>query len=178
MTNWLPDKTLFKNAMGALFTRGLFLERSYTKNDKSSVIYTLRDEDHPDGYKSLYKLYMETADPTEFVFANTYLDSYDHWMAIASTTWFEEELIRWRRDLEQKLKSKAMTTVKAIADSDGHKNQFEAIKILLNAGWKEKPSGKGAGRPTKEAIKAEIKTQANEERALNADLDRVRGYEE
>lgn len=176
--SWLPDKSLFKNTMGSLYTRGLFLEKSYTKNDKSSVQYTLRDEDHPDGYKSLYRLYMELADPTEYEFANTYLDSYDHWVAISTATWFEEELIRWRRDLEQKLKSRAMKTVQNIADSDGHKNQFEAIKILLNAGWKDKPVGKGAGRPTKEAIKAEIKTQAKEDQLVKEELDRVRGYEE
>lgn len=162
--------------MGALYTRGLFLEQSYLKNDKSMVQYTLRDEDHPDGYKSLYKLYIEEEDPTEYVFASKFLDSYDHWMMLCECTWFQEEAVRWRRDLTQKLKARAMTIVKSVAESDGHKNQFEAVKILLNGGWDRKePKTKGPGRPTKEAIKGELRRQAEEDKELQEDFKRVKG---
>lgn len=162
--------------MGAPYTRSLFLELSYTKNDRSMVQYTLRDEDHPDGYKSLYKLYIEEEDPTEYIFASKYLESYDHWMMICEASWFQEEAVRWRRDLAQKLKARAMTIVKTVAESDGHKNQFEAVKILLNGGWDRKePKTKGPGRPTKEAIKGELRRQAEEDKELQEDFKRVKG---
>lgn len=162
--------------MGALYTRRLFLEQSYSANDRSTIQYTLKDFDH-EGYPSLYRLYMELEDPTEYTFATTYLDSYDHWLAICESNWFAPLVSDWRRDLDQKLKAKAMSIVKSVADTDGHKNQFEAVKILLSSGWRGKPSKPTAGRPTKETVRGELQKQVAEEKALADDFKRVTGYE-
>lgn len=172
-----PKIESLKNAQGSVYLRRLFLETSYTLNDKSDIPYTLRDEDHPEGYKSLYKLYIEAEDPTEIVFAEAYLDGHSHWTRLCECTWFKEFVERWRLELDLKLKSKAIEIVKAVALDSAHKNQFEAVKILLNAPWRDKPKAKdGRGRPSKAEVKGELKSRVDEEVALQEELKRVKNY--
>ena len=171
-----PNKSNFRNSNNQLYTRRLFVEESYTANDKTSVTYTLSDQDHPSGYPSLFKLYMEEADPTEFRFAERYLDSYDHWVLITETTWFKPYLERWRATLEQKLRSQAVDKVMQVAQDDTHKSQFEAVKILLNCGWKSKEpryTDKGRGRPSKVEIKNALDSRVSEEEELSRELKRL-----
>lgn len=174
-----PDKKIFRNATGQWYTNRLFLERSYTVNDKSNTIYTLRNEDHPEGYVSLYRLYMEEADPTEYAFADKYLDGYQHWQLLCSSTWFKPYIEQWREELETRIKSSALKTIERISKDNSHKNQFEAIKILLSLGWKEKTSGKGKGRgrPSDDEVKGQLKQLAEEEKSLAEEYKRVMAEE-
>lgn len=176
---WLPTQDNLKNSLGQIYLKRLFLEQSYTVNDKSNIPYTLRDEDHPEGYRSLYKLYMLTEDPTEFTFATKYLAGHSHWARLCESEWFIPFVVRWREELELKLKAKAMEIVQEVARDNSHKNQFEAVKILLNSGWRERtPSKKGRGRPSKEELQGELKRTANEHHLLQEDLKRVTNYED
>lgn len=153
----------------------MFLEQSYTVNDKSNIPYTLRDEDHPEGYLSLSKLYLAEEDPTELIFARKYLDGYEHWLMLCSCEWFIPYLERWRKELDLQIKSRAIASIKVIASDDSHRNQFEAIKTLLNAPWKVKEAGAGRGRPSKEEIAGALKEAATEEATLQAESERVLG---
>jgi hypothetical protein len=172
-----PTHLNLKTENGQPYLRRLFLETSYTINDKSNIPYTLRDTDHPDGYKSLYRLYMDHEDPTEFSFAETYLDGYAHWARLCECLWFKEYVERWRSELDLKLKSRAIKTVIDTAADNYSKSQFEAVKILLNPPWREKQVAKnGRGRPTKAEVQGELKSMAEEEKALQAELARVRNY--
>ena len=174
-----PELSSLRNEQGQAYLRRLFLECSYTLNDKSGIPYTLTDQDHPEGYKSLYRLYQDLEDPTEIKFADTYLTGWKHWEALCECEWFKPYIARWRRELELRLKSKVMDIVKAVATDDGHKNQFEAVKILLNAGWREKGKEKESprGRPSKVEVNAKLKEQVEEEQRLLEELGRVRNFE-
>lgn len=149
---------------------------NFPANDRSMVLYTLKDEDHQVGdevYVSLYKRYLALEDVTEYTFANTYFDSHEHWTMVAETEWMKPLVSRWRKELELKLKARAMEQLKLISEDEGHKNRFEAIKILLASGWKEKKTG--AGRPDKDSIDKKAKEIAQEEANLQQDYLRIVG---
>jgi hypothetical protein len=146
---------------------------NFPANDRSMVLYTLKDDDHQVGeelYVSLYKRYLALEDVTEYTFANTYFDSFEHWTLLSETEWMKPHVARWRKELELQLKARAMEQLKEIAKDKGNKNSFEAIKILMNAGWKDK---RNAGRPDKKEVDKQIKQIAEEESALNNDYLRI-----
>ena len=170
-----PDKTKFTNSNGQKYLRKLFVEESYTANDKSMVQYSYRDTDHPE-YPSLYKLYMDFEDPTEYQFAETYLLDYNHWLDLCQCTWFQPIVERWRQNLELKIKEKTLKSIIQIAEDPDSKNQFEALKILLNAGWKDKSlKSPKRGRPSSEEVKGRLKEIAQEELSLAEEYKRVSG---
>lgn len=175
---FVPDKTKFRNPMNGLYIRRIFLETSYRDNDKTPVQYTLRSQDHPDGYPSLYKLYIQLADPLEYQFAETYLESYEHWTKLCETNWFKPIIERWRNDLQAKLKTQALQKILRVSEDDSHRNQFEALKIILAGGWKEKEPRRKAGRPTKEEVKGQLQQTISDEKELLEELRRVNGHED
>lgn len=120
--------------------------------------YTLEREDKGE-IKSLYKLYMECEDLTEWSFADKYLLGWEHWEKLLGNAKVLKQVELWRRDLEQKLKSRAFQEIMLEAQ-EGGKNAFEANKILLNGKWKEqiKVDTSKRGRPSKAEI--DSKTQA------------------
>ncbi len=147
MTEELPKKNFRRN--GALVTRGLFLE-NYTA-DRESVMYSLSREDK-NGIPSLYKLYLAMEDLTEYEFALTYFESWEHWQSIAEASWMKPHLDKWRTELMIKLKSMAVKEMIKEATLGG-KNAFQALKWIIDKGWIEKAQGPGRGRPSKEEIR-------------------------
>ena len=143
-----PNK--FKNDSGAWLLKALFFET--TLADKSQVVYTLKDEDH-EGYPSLYKLYLDTGDITEYEFASLHLGGWDHWCRLQKCSWFTPYLERWREELRLKLKAKALRGVISEAQSSS-RNAFAANKFLVQEGWKE-PEKSKRGRPSKAEIDKE-----------------------
>jgi len=150
----------FKNEMGVLYLKALFFEQ--VNADKSTVVYTLKNEDHTvDGitYPSLYKLYMSVGDPTEYRFAINHLDSWDHWERLCECSWFKPYVEKWRRELDLKIKSESLARITAMSKVPS-KEQFMANRYMLEKGWvpKEEQSKAQRGRPSK----AEIKEAAND----------------
>lgn len=141
--------------------------------DKSGVVYTLKDRDH-EGYPSLYRLYMEVDDPTEYTFAISHLDGWDHWETLTQCNWFKPYIDRWRKELEIRTKARALLQIRQKADSTD-KEAYQAQKFLVNGGWKEKSTSRGAGRPSKEDIKKEAQRLAQDSRDIDEDFNRVTG---
>lgn len=171
MTTYVPDKTKFRTTTTLQFkTRRLFHETSYEQNDKSDIPYTLKDHDEED-FISLKRLYLEEEDPTEFVFANKYLFNYKHWQYLCEAEWFKPVVARWRNELELQIKAKALQRIIAIAEDSEHKSSYEATKLLLNAGWKQKDGR--SGRKSKEEIKQQAQELHQLESDAKADLERI-----
>jgi hypothetical protein len=165
------ELSLFRIATGQRKLRGLFFETVLA--DKTGVVYTLKDRDHA-GYPSLYRLYMEADDPTEYTFAVNNLDGWDHWEKLCDCNWFKPYIARWRRELEIRTKAKALMNMKALASDPTSKEFHQANKFLVNGGWKE-GTGSRRGRPSKEEIQKETKRLATEASSLDDDLSRVTG---
>lgn len=150
------DTSRFKNVEYNIFlTKALFFEM--TGADKSTVIYTLKDEEH-EGFPSLREAYLSCEDPTEYIFANDYLGGWSHWEKLLKCTWFKPYIKRWRHELELKIKSDALRRIKAESKTDS-KNAFTANRFLLEKGWTEKNT---KGRPSKDDIKKAAIEKAEE----------------
>jgi hypothetical protein len=114
---------------------------------------------------------MEMEDPTEFEFANAFFDSYEHWEQLCNTMWFKEYIYQWRKELDLKLRSRALRAIRSIA-SDGFGNKaFEANKFLLAEGWNKGENKRG--RPTKQEIRKAANDLATDAHFLNEDMERL-----
>lgn len=152
------------------YTKALFFEVAV--DDKSNVMYTLKDKDHK-GYPSLYRLYMDMADPLEINFAEAYLDGWEHWQMICDTVWFKPYIKRWRHELQLKLRAEALLRIRDIAKDETHRGSLAANKILLDGGWQTKEDTKKVGRKSKDEIKAEAERLFVSEKDALADLERI-----
>lgn len=162
-------KSIFKNSMGNLYLRALFYET--TQIDKASVVYTLKDTDHL-GYVSLYRVYMECGDVTEYRFVQTYLDGWEHWEALLQCNWFKPYIDRWRRELETRIRSHALVEIRAVAGNPDHPSSYHANKYLLDGSWKPAGASKH-GRPTQAAIQKEASRIASEGHQVASDFERI-----
>lgn len=164
----------FRNGSNGRYLKGLFYEM--TSADKSSVSYTLKDWDHTvDGvvYPSLYRLYLEKEDLTEYEFANSYLDGWEHWDILTQCNWFKPYVSRWRKELSLKIKARALNRLKSEAVSSS-KNAFLANRYLIEKGFVDSGEKSGRGRPSKDEVKAAANEIAIVERRLDEDFERLR----
>lgn len=154
-----------------ILLQGLFFET--VGADKERVLYTLKDRDH-EGFLSLYRLYMESNDPTEWTFANKYLENWAHWERLTECSWFKSYIERWRRELTLKLKSEALSRVIRESKTNS-KESFMANKYLLDKGWEDKASKEPntRGRPSKDEVKKAAKEIALNEDRLTKDFQRI-----
>lgn len=160
--------------MGRKLTKALFYEET---KDKSRVLYTLADEDR-EGYPSLYRLYMELGDLTEYEFATKHFYNWDHWKQLCTLEWFIPHIARWREELDLKTKAEALKRIKEEAKDPKAKNTFSANKILIDRSWensKPKAPTRKAGRPTREEVQGELKREVSEAKILDEDWKRVAG---
>lgn len=148
----MSPKNIFRNPMGKRYLRGLFYEEM--GEDKSSVVYTLKREDHQ-GFPSLYRLYMAIADPTEYRFAVECLDGWSHWQELSSASWFKPFIEEWRHELEVKLRSEALAQILAVSRDQANNNSYHANKYLLDGSWKP-ADAKKRGRPGRGSTRDEI----------------------
>lgn len=157
----------FRDTNGRRLYKKLFFETTLGGEAKDKVLYTLKDQDH-EGFPSLYRLYMQEADPTEYIFATKYFDSYDHWKGMTTRPWFKEIVARWREELDVKIRADALKRIIAESKS-ASKNSFVANKYLLEKGW----ISQGKGRPSKEQVQAAVKEEAEKAKVLDDDFLRV-----
>jgi hypothetical protein len=145
----------YTNDIGKYLCKSLFWETRRLDKLSSPPIYTLKDKDLVvDGvtYFSLRRLYLETADLTEYEFATKYLDSWEHWELLSNRAWFQPYIKAWRTELEIKLKSEALKRLYKEA-VEGGKNQYNANKFFVEKGWIDKTTEETRrGRPSKQEI--------------------------
>lgn len=161
-SEWLPDKSKFKNAANGYYTQSLFIEQGY---DAEVAMFTFNDQDKEykgKTFKSLKKLYLETADPTEYAFATKYLDGWTHWQRMVSNNLLLKEIETWRDELEVRLRSRGVLNALQLGADN-----FTAAKWAADGHWNVK-----RGRPSKEEQKrdADMRRRA----ATAADVDGAR----
>lgn len=156
--------------------KDIFLEREYD----TTTSYTLKDEDFTyqgKVYPSLYRLYMEMEDITEFQFAQKYIGSYKTWETLCNSVFFNQYVQQWRKELELKIKARALNEIIYIAADENDKNKFTANKLLLEKGYKveksKDPSSGKRGRPSKEEILSHADMLAQTEAKIKEDFERI-----
>ena len=162
----------FRNSNGVHLTKALFYEKASVK---TNVLYTLKDKDITIDSKavfpSLYRLYMEMEDITEFNFAETYFENWEHWQLLCSLSWFSFRAERFRHDLELKLKSQALAHIIAVSRSS-NRDAYGASKYILEKGY-EKKRASSVGRPSREQIHKEAKILVTENSLIDQDYARI-----
>lgn len=116
-------------------------------------------------------MYMELCDPTEYLFANTYLADWQHWCTLCEAEWFKPYVARWREELELKLKAEGLARIIQEAKEPGREGH-SATKYLLEKGW-EKDGRPTKGRPSKEAIRTEAHRMASEASEIDKHITRL-----
>lgn len=150
------------------YTKQLFYEMA---DNPDQAVYTLKDRD-TDKYLSLYRLYMEEEDPTEFSFANKHLDGHEHWEMLCRNNWFKPYVNRWRAELELKIRAKALKNLIELSKGSDPKSQADASKFLLTRNWRG-PTESKVGRPSREAIKQEAIRLFEESSETKEDYKRI-----
>lgn len=177
------DRTMFRSkGSNARKTRALFhdvLKELFNKDyDVSECMYSLRDDKEVEGLPSLHRLYLEMEDITEYDFANKYFENYEHWMMVVESPHVGNIIHDWRRELDLKLRAKALNNIKEIASNEMDKNYWLANKLLVSQSWIPRDSQKelvknGRGRPSKEEISRTARQMAQDEMDIAEDLKRV-----
>lgn len=153
--------------MGRWLTKSLFVEFAYQDVHPEESLFTLQDEDRL-GVPSLYRLYMEMRDPSEYYFAKQYLGGWDHWERLSKSPWFKPYIESWRKELEALIRAEALKEIIRIAKDSSHKSSYEANKILLRD--KSQPK---RGRPSKDEVTKEATRIASEEDRVQKDAERI-----
>lgn len=161
----VEKSTKFRTSSGKLRTRGLFIEVS---PDPSNAMYSLGRADHPDGYPSLFLLYISEKDITEYRFAVKYFDSYAHWEAICEAPWFAPHIRAWRAELSALLKSEAFRRIVEAAEST-RSESLRANEYILERKWEKAPKG----RPSKEQVEKAATQIATEDARIKKDMERL-----
>lgn len=160
---------LYKNSVGKWRTQSLFIELNYGYSAEPAVFALGAEDVIKDGvtYPSLYKMYMEVEDPTEYDIAQKALGSYEHWQILCASKCFKDEITKWRDEKEVRAKSKWLNEIKKMAE-EGTPRGFAAAKFLANQEWKHHK-----GRPSKKEIDKHLKKETAHLEAMEEDYSRI-----
>jgi hypothetical protein len=123
------------------------------------------------------KVYVEEGDPSGYKVANKILDGdYTLWTALMGCRWFLAAKEVWDRELDAKLYSEGMDTIRKMAGDDAvaPAQRLAASKFLATKGYR-KDNVASKGRPKREDIDKAAKDLAASERDFEADLKRIKG---
>ena len=151
-----------KDVMGRFRTQSLFTEM---KVKSYPAPFTLKDKDYK-GALSMYRLYMEYGDPTEYSQAIGLLGSLRHWELLTSRDWFKPYITRWRDELRVRTESERFKEMKNINKTiPGTPQAIQATKWLAERYGEKKPAPK-RGRPSKDEKDVALRQMIEEETTL------------
>lgn len=151
------------------YTKSLFVEESGLD---SGAPLSYRAKDHSPRALSLYKLFMEHSDPTEYQFALSVFGDWEHWQTLSNSHFLKPWLNKWRAELEVRTQSILYEQLKEDALS-GSKSAASTAKYLLDKFEKTEETKKGRGRPSKRNQDSEKPVFLSSD--LKEDLERISG---
>ena len=169
-----PNGNVFRDSQGRWRTQSLFHESSYSSSSPDAPLYTMKPEDlppshlYPTGLPSFSRLYLELRDPWEYKQATTLMGGWEHWQVLCESKWFSDYILPLREELEIKLRSEGAIKVAEIMNSES-RNTLVAAKYMADGLFRERK----AGRPSKAAITAEARKQAELQRRVQDDAKRL-----
>lgn len=120
---------------------------------------------HHDDLYSMEQLFLEHyTDPTEYSFVEDVFDGdMKHWEEFKTSVHISKYYERWKKKAEAKLASEAITKIVNTAFDDNDKNQFSALKYLV-----ERNNKASVGRPKK------AKKEVDDRDDILADIKRLK----
>lgn len=123
-----------------------------------------------DNIEEYKKIYLDIDDPLEYSFYSKYFSSLEDWETLCNTSFFKPIILQWRKELEVRLRSKALRALREVALGDT-RDSFIANKYLLDNFSKKET--KGRGRPSKQEVLSEATRLASEEDRLKQDYNLI-----
>jgi hypothetical protein len=165
-------KPPYKSPNNLWYTAALFWDRVVDlplSSRSIDPIFTLTED--KEGYINARKTFVALNDPTGYKWAMKYLGDYNHWHQLMKCKWFKEAYEDWMSELNAKMSDGALDSIQAIAkESDNEALRFQAAKYLLEKPWDKR---KGAGRPSKQEIDANLKQETRRKSEEDNDLARI-----
>lgn len=152
-----------KDSMGRFRTQSLFVEH---KHDSYPAPFTLKEYDNK-GALSMYQLYMEKSDPTEYSVAIGLLGSWRHWEQLVATEWFKPYIDQWRKELKVKLEYERFSEMESAAK----KGDLRGTKWLDDKYGPSKSSKRG--RPSKAEKNKLLREERENEILLKEEAERM-----
>lgn len=167
----MNEKLKSTDSVGRYRTLSLFWEWN-NPGDKPALFTTKPEDIVRDDvtYKSMKKLYMsyEHAPGFEYDFAIDVLGSWEHWQKLVNGGKEIQEMIKdWQHELDIRLKAQGIKAIMRHSLDDDPKG-LQAAKYLVEKGY-----AKRAGRPSKEEVERELKSDAKAAKERQADLERI-----
>lgn len=169
-----PNGNRYRDSLNRWRTQSLFLEQSWGSTSPDKPIYTLKPDDlppsaaHPKGLPSFSRLYLDLEDPTEYQAATTLLGGWEHWQVLLESQWFQNYITPLREELEIRLRSSGAKKVMEIMKGED-RNALAAARWFADGAFKPKK----VGRPSNSQIAAEAKKQAELDRRIRGDAQRL-----
>lgn len=118
-------KPVLLDSTGRRLTVGLFEELS-DGDGSTKPVFKLAD---------WRKVYVDIADPTDYEAAMVLIGNWEHWLALVENKRFYAELVKWRQEVDVKLKSAAIKNLVKQSKSD---KGTAAAKWLAEHGYADK----------------------------------------
>lgn len=121
--------------------------------------------------KSIYQLYLEYDDPSEYSFATGTFgpDGWSHWLKIRKCSFFKEVYDKMKAALRAKLESEALQSVRQVARTTTGTQALQAAKWLHDSVQPKSTKG----RPSKEQVQQEARKLAQENKDAVTDSARI-----
>jgi len=121
--------------------------------------------------RSLYLVYLEYGDPSEYSFALGTLGDWQHWCELRECAFFKPYLTKMREALKAKIDSETLLAAKEVLRGPQGTGTLQAAKWLRDAVSDQTKTKRG--RPSNDEVKNEVKRLAQDEKDLAADLIRI-----
>jgi hypothetical protein len=167
----------YRDPKGRWLTQALFKELAerHNSNPKYKPVFSCY-YDEP-GYINFRTTFLEVGDRTGYRWAMQYLGDWNHWLALMDTDWFQVMVNTCIKELDVKLASEALESIRRISVDESHKAQLAASRYLLTlskTAEKLKPEVNRVGRPTKSKTAAQVADEnLRLERTTDEDLERL-----
>jgi hypothetical protein len=162
----------FRNSESGWFTKCLFYETCVNieiVKRNCEPVFTLH-ADIP-GLINFGREYINDMDPTGYATSKRLLKDYQHWLHLNKFTWFTNAKEQWDLEIDARVRSEAIASIRAIAGDVEDKGALQAAKYLADKGLSDK--AKTRGRPSKLEIEAALKAETEEQKQIEKDLGRI-----
>lgn len=114
--------------------------------------------------------FMSLQDPTGVTFGDKYCGGYSLLIQELSSSKRAQSLFTaWQDELEARMQSTALRTIKELAEDGADAQRMQAAKYIAEKGWKKDTKG----RPSKETISKAIEEEKESKKTLLSDYERI-----
>lgn len=162
----------FRDTRGHYRTKSLFIEM---ESEYGEPMFTLSKP--REGLIDGKGTFIELGDPSGYLWAVKYLESYQHFERLMQAGWFQKHFDTWVRELHAKTRAEALDNIRNIAlMSESDVQRLSASKYLAERPYEIsdlKKEGTKRGRPSKAELKGELKKYAKVSEQTREEFERV-----